>query len=769
MAPPSAALGTWVALSTATGGPRPGVPQLDGPVEVVEPDGGGGYYLAGRFTNAGRGGLAHIRSDGTNDPAFAPEITVPVNVPRLVRVGASLVVGGLTGPLSALDPVTGATSPWVPALPSAYVGPMVGAGGRLFVMTSDGLGDRRVTAFDGTTGGVVWTSPVVGDSGGFADFSSGAMTAAGSRLIVFIGRLYALDAATGAIDPSWGGPDTPSSSSRVDVMAVHGSTIYLAGSFTTLRGQPRRNLAAVDLASGNLLPWNPDASRVVQAMAVAPDGTVFAQALGTIGGINRGAVMQIDATGAPTSWAPQPRVQNVASLAIAANGDLLVSSYGNMLSGTTARAGLAAFDLATGTLLPAAPIVSGLADLAVVGVAARGTILYLRGTFTAVNGQPRVNAAAVDVTSGTVLPWPAAGVLASPSAGLRGWQFVLGNWIYGYLDASQYGPLRRIHVASGAIDPAWQAAPPPGGGLIVTSSGPEIVAVERLSNLDGLPAVLRMGTLDLVTGMFIERSRTRLTRSDGTLFAIAVDGDTVYVADPSWSAYSNNTGALRAIDAATGRDVQVPAVSGQVSAVSVVDGRLFPTGARFSAAGTPRDYIAEVARPGAATAWRVPGPATVVPNRAPQVLGDVMVLAATDSGFDRVFAFDLTGLAAPANVSARPLGDLTEFSWTPAAGAASRRVRRRRRIRPRPDRRHAGRGQRHLRDPAAATGPDPRARAGRGRRRGVERSHRRLCRAAAVAHRTRRDGRRHESHAVVDARAGRGDDHARGGFGVGRS
>ena len=110
VAPPSASLGTWVPLSTTSGAARPGLPSINSVVSVVEPDGAGGYYLAGRFANAGAGGLAHIRSDGTVDPAFRPQITAPISLPQLVRVGASLVVAGLMAPLHALDPVTGACS-----------------------------------------------------------------------------------------------------------------------------------------------------------------------------------------------------------------------------------------------------------------------------------------------------------------------------------------------------------------------------------------------------------------------------------------------------------------------------------------------------------------------------------------------------------------------------------------------------------------------------------------------------------------------------------
>jgi hypothetical protein len=40
-------------------------------------------------------------------------------------------------------------------------------------------------------------------------------------------------------------------------LAVQGNTVFLGGSFTEVRGVPRGGLAAVDLTTGALLPWNP--------------------------------------------------------------------------------------------------------------------------------------------------------------------------------------------------------------------------------------------------------------------------------------------------------------------------------------------------------------------------------------------------------------------------------------------------------------------------------------------------------------------------------
>jgi len=69
---------------------------------------------------------------------------------------------------------------------------------------------------------------------------------------------------------------------RVAAILSVGNTIYLAGSFTSMRpyGDPpgtgevgRSYLAAVDRLTGQLLAWNPGANKEAYALAASPDGS----------------------------------------------------------------------------------------------------------------------------------------------------------------------------------------------------------------------------------------------------------------------------------------------------------------------------------------------------------------------------------------------------------------------------------------------------------------------------------------------------------------
>lgn len=672
--PSAGRLGALFAVSPATGAVVPsGLPSFPFEPGSLTPDGAGGYYVAGapRGAAASAGGIVHVLANGSRDPAFQPPPGALIG--KMVRVGPSLVIGGFlqvngaNRALIALDASTGALSSWTPALPGgdSAVWSVVANNGRAIVVSGSVFGNSRyVTAFDAVSGAVAWQSDVTG-APGFA--GGGALEMVGGRLIVGLGRLYALDPATGAVDPAWAAGQPTGGS--VFAIAGAGSVIYAGGTFTTFHGQPRAYLAAVDAATGALLPWSPQASDVVRTMTVSPSGTVFVGAPSagfTINGVTRG-VFAIDASGAVTAFAPQADVDQAWLVQMAQNGELFVAGTPAVV-GRVARPGLAAFDLTTGALLPEAPVLpSGTSIRELVGT---GSTLYMVGTFTTVNGQARSGAAAVDGATGMLRPWlaPLGGQLFSLAA--------TGNAVYATVSRSSGATLQRLDAVTGAVDPSWA---PTVTGTVVPDRG-ELLLIGPLLSSPNLAVGSRLGVLDPVTGQFTEWLRTQEVASYIT--RLLPDGDTLYFqgTDPTLSYGPFDTGQrLYAIDRQTHTPVFAPPVSGRLlGGAALVDGRVVVGGRNITVAGAAKYGAVEVMRTGAVTGWD-PGFPPYAPETPPgggapggtyhvAVRGDVLVMAGQpDSVFTRVAVFDMSGAEAPTGLRSRTAAGVIEFAWDPPA------------------------------------------------------------------------------------------------------
>ena len=83
-------------------------------------------------------------------------------------------------------------------------------------------------------------------------------------------RLAALDPRTGALVTSW----NPGTNASVNAIAAVGSTVYVAGTFTSIGKDTRPKAAAVTASNGTNLPWAPQvAGGDVLGLVTSPDGS----------------------------------------------------------------------------------------------------------------------------------------------------------------------------------------------------------------------------------------------------------------------------------------------------------------------------------------------------------------------------------------------------------------------------------------------------------------------------------------------------------------
>jgi len=120
-------------------------------------------------------------------------------------------------------------------------------------------------------------------------------------------RVVALDAVTGAVVPSW----NVVANTRVRSLAVSGNTLYLGGVFTTVGGQARTRLAAVNATTGALLPWAPSADAEVMALTTVGGKVVAGGKFATLNGTSAYGMGALDATtGVLLPWAITAVVRN---------------------------------------------------------------------------------------------------------------------------------------------------------------------------------------------------------------------------------------------------------------------------------------------------------------------------------------------------------------------------------------------------------------------------------------------------------------------------
>lgn len=482
-------------------------------------------------------------------------------VSAVARQGNTLYVGGS---FDYVGPSTGpfATFDLDSAEPSVVAG---GFGGSL----------RAIVALPG--GGWIVAGQIRRPAGGFA-------------------QVVRLDA-QGQIDPAW----FVDVSGSVESLATDATRVFLGGSFSSINGQSRTGLAAVDAATGALLPWNPVLADVTSAPSVS---AVLA---------HEGALY---AAGRFTS----------------VNGD--------------ARAGFAAVDGSSAATLPT--MLQGLASVDT--MAARGDTLYLGGRFpTFADG-----GVALSIATGQLLPWTtsysaARGLVATPgrvfAAGydaLRALDPITGALIGAPLVSN--ASIRAIGAGDGVLAVAANAfgATPP--NRVVTfdaaTGQPRNWSVSANQSIDALAVHdgrLALGGSFVSAGGVARRNLFALDlRSgrptpfspdiDGQVSALAMVGNVLVLGGSFYRVNGQDQRVLAGLAADSGALIPwAPIGEGAVYALAFAANTLFVGGDFLVVDGHARPNLAGIQVPtGAVTPW-LPVPDRTV--RALAASGDTLVAA----------------------------------------------------------------------------------------------------------------------------------------------
>ena len=480
----------------SAGAPDTSFPQIDdlyGWVEVVEPDGAGGWYVGGSFTKIDgltRSNLVHVLADGSVDPAFAPEPDGEVT--SLVRVGGTLYVAGqfatigghARAGLAALDASSGALLSWAPQ-PDGQV--------------LDARAERLAA---------VRRRPVPDDR------RAGAL------------GLAAFDVGSGTLT----GFAPPLSTANVTALASSDSTIYVSGGFDHVGATARSHLAAFDLASGGLVPgWAPVADGSVKKLTYAPvNGRVFLSgSYATVEG-RFGPLLAVDATTGAAAYTPW----SSGFTAVTVVGDILYVSGTASSWAPDNRPLLRGLRLTTDAqgnptehevFRAYMPQDEGQGAAYARTIAVQGGEVVTGGTFVSVGGVPREKLAAVDLVSDEPTAWnPGADDTVRALAVAGG--HVLAGGDFAHAGGAARSRLAALDAASGAAT-GWDPGVAGGSVRALAVDGSNVLLGGGFTSVGGQN---RSGAaeIDLDSGVV---GAWAPDPGGGEVYALARDGATTYL------------------------------------------------------------------------------------------------------------------------------------------------------------------------------------------------------------------------------------------------
>ncbi|HMG93177.1 MAG TPA: T9SS type A sorting domain-containing protein [Chryseolinea sp.] len=343
-------------------------------------------------------------------------------------------------------------------------------------------------------------------------------------------------------------------------MSIAGNTLYFAGYFDSVNALPRANVAAVDVATGVLQNWAPSPNESLMSINATPTSVFMGGYMNGVNWVSRneGFALFDDAT--DQVWPFQLDLNGGVVNTIAVKDNILYIGGQFVAINKTPRRNLAAIDLATGQILPWNPQVFGLGPtdpaVSVYTMKIKDNILFLGGKFLVINTSTRPGLAAVDLTSGLPTNWnPIVGDSKTTDQVVNSIDIV-GNTVYAaglfsLLGNQTRGNIAAVDATSGAVLP-WA---PPSNGMVdkIRVAGNLAYVVGEFANgVGGSVRLFRIAALNLTSNL---ATAWNPTFNNGAVRDIAISGSDLYVGGyydsvanqprPGLSAFSAATGSLK--------------------------------------------------------------------------------------------------------------------------------------------------------------------------------------------------------------------------------
>lgn len=581
-----------------------------GAVRDVVPDGSGGWYIGGSFTQIGqveRKGIARLNADCSlhswyPGPVAGLIYSLTLDNGVLYVGGAISSVNGVTRTnFAAIDVSTGNVLP-LNLAPNAAVNDSVVDGTTLYLVGGftniGGQNRNRVAALNISTGLITTWAPSVNNNvrvvavDGSSVYIGGDFNSAGGSTRSRLASLNRSD----NFATTW----NPNVNSSVHALVLSGTDVYIGGAFTTAGGSSRNRLAKYSTASNTPTAWDPNANNVVYSLRLQGSTLFVGGGFSTVGGSSRIRLAAVDnVSGAVNTWNPQTD-SNVYALADA-GADIFVGGNQKVYGGAE-RGGGVALDGLTGNVLPWNPA----ADSDIYSIAVSPNAIYVGGQFDNLSSIAHPYFGATNKTTGAALAWdPGSDDQVTVLHYADGKLYAAGD--FGWMDGEIRGGLAAFDESTGAILP-WYPSLSGGYVLSFATTSDTLLLGGTFNSVGGQPRH-RLAAFDLANGSLKDWSPCSL----GMVRTITVGSENMYVGSGAMSAGCIERVALAKLNTLSGEPTNWdPALDGAVESLALAGDILFVGGSFANGGGQSRQRAAAYdLSTGLLTPWN-PSPNNVV-------------------------------------------------------------------------------------------------------------------------------------------------------------
>lgn len=382
--------------------------EFNGNVEVIVPDGNGGWYVGGSFfrvNDVNQRRLAHILPDNSLDPNFNlnPNNTVSAiqvfNDTMMIAGNFTQIAGQTRNRVAAYDLGTGTLLPFNPNVNSQVYDMGIFNDTMMLVgafTTVGGQTRERLAMFNISTGTLLPFSMPINNI---------VRTLAWNDTMMFIGgqftsvagqtrnRMARIARGSGTLSPV-----SYNVNNLIHDIEIVDNTLYFSGAFTSVDGQARGRLASINLNTQALTTWNPNADNQVYDMLAWNDTMMIAGNFTTIGGQNQLRLAKVNRfSGNTYNWKADP---NNAVFTLARNGNQILAGGSFSAVHTDTRSRMLAMDLTDFQRRSFAPNFNSTIE----EIRIFNDTMMVVGAFTQVNGQPRKRLASIHRTTAALGP-----------------------------------------------------------------------------------------------------------------------------------------------------------------------------------------------------------------------------------------------------------------------------------------------------------------------------------------------------------------------------